>query len=70
MSTLHDDAKGLVGRVSMLVVKTENALTGTVKAVAYDATTLGSNVLHDLSNIAIPLAIGAIAIAVVIILKK
>jgi hypothetical protein len=69
VSTLHQDAKGLVSGVSMLVVKTEDTLSGTVK-VAKDATTLGSNVSHDLSNMAMPLAIGAVAIAVVLILKK
>jgi hypothetical protein len=70
MSTLYEDAKGLVGGVSTLVVKTEDALMGTVKAVAYDATILDSNMLHDLSNMAMPLAIGAVAIAAVMILKK
>jgi hypothetical protein len=70
VSTLHDDAKGLVGGVSTLVVKTEDALMGTVKAVAHDTTTLGSNVSHDLSNMAMPLAIGAVAIGAVMILKK
>jgi hypothetical protein len=54
----------------MLVVKTENALTGMVKAVARDATTLSSNVLHDLSNMMMSLAIGAVEIAVMMILKK
>jgi hypothetical protein len=34
VSTLHDVAKGLVGGVSTLVIKTEDMLTGTVKAVA------------------------------------
>jgi hypothetical protein len=70
VSTLHEDAKGLVGGVSTLVVKTEDALTGTVKAVVHDATTLGSNMSHDLSNMAMPLAIGAVATAAVMILKK
>jgi phage-related protein len=70
VSTLHEDAKGLVSGVSSLVVKTEDTLSGTVKEVAKDATTLGSNVSHDLSNMAMPLAIGAVAIAAVMILKK
>jgi phage-related protein len=47
VSTLHEDAKSLVGQVSTLVVKTEDALTGTVKEVAQDATSLRSNVSHD-----------------------
>jgi hypothetical protein len=33
VSTLHDDAKGLMGGMSTLVVKTEDALTGIIKAV-------------------------------------
>jgi hypothetical protein len=68
MSTLHDDAKGLVGGTSTLVEKTENVLTGTVKAVTHNTT--GSNVSHDLSNMAMPLAIGAVTIVAVMILKK
>jgi hypothetical protein len=70
-----------VGRVSTLIVKTEDALTGTVKEVMQDATSLGSNVSHDvsslgsnishdLSSMAMPLATGAVAIAAVMILKK
>jgi hypothetical protein len=51
-------------------VKTEDVLMGTVKVVVHDATTLSSNVLHDLSNMAMLLAIGAVAIAVVMILKN
>jgi phage-related protein len=46
-STLYEDAKGLVSGVSKLVVKTKDMLSGTVKEVAKDATTLGSNVSHN-----------------------
>jgi phage-related protein len=70
VSTLHEDAKGLVGRVSTLIVKTEDALTGMVKEVARNATALGSNISHDLSNMAMPLAIGTVATAGVMILSK
>jgi hypothetical protein len=70
VSTLHQNAKGLVSGVSSFVVKTEDTQTGTVKSVAHDATTLDSNVSHDLSNLAMPLAIGAVAIAGVMILAK
>jgi phage-related protein len=70
VSTLHDDVKGLVGGVSTLVVKTEDTLAGTVKEVAQDAKSLGSNVSHDLSAMSWPLVIGAVAIAGVLLLKK
>jgi hypothetical protein len=70
VSTLYQDAKGLVSRVSSLIVKTEDTLAGTVKLVAHDSIILGSNVSHDLSNMAMPLAIGTIAIAGVMILAK
>jgi hypothetical protein len=81
VSTLHDDAKGLVGGVSTLVEKTEDTISGTVKSVTHDATSLGKDVSHDvsslgsniskdLSSMAMPLAIGAVAIAAVMILKK
>jgi hypothetical protein len=81
VSTLHDDAKGLVGGVSTLVSKTEDTISGTVKSVTHDAmsvgkdvshdvSSLGSNISKDLSSMAMPLAIGAVAIAAVIILKK
>lgn len=73
VKTLHDDAASLVKGananynnvvkgVSNLVVHTEDSLTGVVKVVSHDVKDLGSNVASDISNMAMPLAIAAVAI--------
>jgi hypothetical protein len=47
--TFHQDIKGLVGRVSTFIIKIEDAITGMVKLVIYNAITLSTNILHDMS---------------------
>ena len=81
VGVIHDDAKSYIKGVSNLVVRTEDALVGTVKEVSHDVTGLGIAVSGDvkdlgvgvtknISTMAWPLAIGAAVIGGVMLMKK
>eukprot|EP01127_Copromyxa_protea_P013422 TRINITY_DN3620_c0_g1_i10.p3 TRINITY_DN3620_c0_g1~~TRINITY_DN3620_c0_g1_i10.p3 ORF type:complete len:113 (+),score=3.56 TRINITY_DN3620_c0_g1_i10:1954-2292(+) len=70
VSTAHKDVTGIVSGVSNIITHGQDAVTGTIKEVSHDVRDLGSNVSHDLSSMAMPLAIGGVAIAALMLMKK
>lgn len=70
VSTVHDDVKGLVSGVDQIVEKTEDTVAGVYKDVVHEAGSLGTNLGKDLSSMGMPLAIGAVAIAAVMLMNK
>ena len=70
VSTVHDDATNLVKGIGSLIEKTEDNVTGVVTETVKDTKDLGVSLGADLSSMSVPLAVGAVAIAAIFLLKK
>lgn len=68
--TVHRDAVDLVKGVGHVIDKTQERTAQVLTTTVTSAQRLGSDVSSNISNMAMPLAIGAVAVAAVMIMSK
>ena len=63
VSTVHDDVKGVIGGAKDIITHTEDTVGGTIGGLGNNVQKSVSSVSSALSEMAMPLALGGVAVA-------